>query len=527
MKVKHMIAAFSAFAVMWSSSGGLPFDTLTANAEPTDDNVTEYGYTGEVQTFTAPADGYYKLEAWGAQGGNTAKSHSGGYGGYSTGTVCLTEGTELSVYVGGKGGADAGGWNGGGAGCVGPNAKYSSYYQQQHGRSGGGATDFRISGDTLYHRILVAGGGGGAVQFGRGWANGKWSYQGFGGGAGGGETGGNGGAGTGSGGSGGTQTDGGSGGTGSLTAGNDGAFGIGADSPGTTSDAPGAGGGGGWYGGGSGGSGAAGAASNKASAGGGGSGFAFTGGTPVEDYMVDEKYALTSVSLSNGENQGNGKASVTRLHWDVSFDGNGGTVTRDTDVVYVTGMSDASTYTADYTIPDETADDAGAEWDGHVFMGWNTKADGTGEYANEDIVLTEDTTLYAQWNDAPSFTVTIPAEVTLGDGKYYEVRVEQSSLSEDHVKVYIHGDENGLFKVTQGDDELTYTISGMKKPYYYADPEDETSLDVVDDQEIITREGGEDTGNPDYIRLMFNEPEEVPKYSGRYEGIVTFDIKVN
>ena len=30
----------------------------------------EYKHTGSVQTFTAPVDGVYKLEVWGAQGGD-------------------------------------------------------------------------------------------------------------------------------------------------------------------------------------------------------------------------------------------------------------------------------------------------------------------------------------------------------------------------------------------------------------------------------------------------------------------------
>lgn len=78
--------------------------------------VKDFKYTGNEQTFKAPYTGYYKLEVWGAEGGND--SRQGGKGGYSTGTVYLTADQLLYVYVGqrGKDATDnrGGGWNGGG-----------------------------------------------------------------------------------------------------------------------------------------------------------------------------------------------------------------------------------------------------------------------------------------------------------------------------------------------------------------------------------------------------------------------------
>ena len=56
------------------------------------------------------------MEVWGAAGGKD--EHDGGKGGYSTGTVYLSQDDKLYVYVGGEGLSDAtgigGGWNGGG-----------------------------------------------------------------------------------------------------------------------------------------------------------------------------------------------------------------------------------------------------------------------------------------------------------------------------------------------------------------------------------------------------------------------------
>ena len=68
----------------------------------------EYGYTGSIQTFTAPKDGIYQIEAWGAQGGN-ADSARGGYGAYATGEVYLNQGDTLYIVVGGQNGYNGGG----------------------------------------------------------------------------------------------------------------------------------------------------------------------------------------------------------------------------------------------------------------------------------------------------------------------------------------------------------------------------------------------------------------------------------
>ena len=49
---------------------------------------TAFGYTGGIQTFTAPVSGTYQLTAYGAQGGNSPGRVEGGYGGYAK--HCLT-----------------------------------------------------------------------------------------------------------------------------------------------------------------------------------------------------------------------------------------------------------------------------------------------------------------------------------------------------------------------------------------------------------------------------------------------------
>jgi len=51
--------------------------------------VYNYSYTGAAQTFTAPCEGNYKVELWGAQGANDNAGTSGGKGAYVAGTVTL------------------------------------------------------------------------------------------------------------------------------------------------------------------------------------------------------------------------------------------------------------------------------------------------------------------------------------------------------------------------------------------------------------------------------------------------------
>ena len=140
---------------------------------------TEFNYTGSAQTYTVPKSGYYKLEAWGAQGGTVSynnNSYIGGYGAYATGVAYLHAGTVVNITVGASGSGYAentsnnGPYGSGGGASFGDNNWY--------GGTGGGATDFSIgttysstldnltykSTSAYYNgRIMVASGGGGAV----------------------------------------------------------------------------------------------------------------------------------------------------------------------------------------------------------------------------------------------------------------------------------------------------------------------------------------------------------------------------
>ena len=107
----------------------------------------EYAYTGEVVTTILPP-GRYKLELWGAEGGYRSRASYAGKGGYATGELLLMKPTRLFARVGGSGntGGPTGGFNGGG--------------QRATYNGGGGASDIRLEVDDLFHRVIVAGGGG-------------------------------------------------------------------------------------------------------------------------------------------------------------------------------------------------------------------------------------------------------------------------------------------------------------------------------------------------------------------------------
>ena len=136
--------------------------------------IFDFDYTGSEQTFTASVSGTYRLETWGAQGGN------GGYGGYSVGEIKLSENSNLYIVIGGHGEIGngyfvtdrfrgQGGFNGGGTGGLGQYYKDDTYWAS--GAGGGGATSIqnilledgqlKNYSENISNVIIVAGGGGG------------------------------------------------------------------------------------------------------------------------------------------------------------------------------------------------------------------------------------------------------------------------------------------------------------------------------------------------------------------------------
>lgn len=136
-----------------------------------------FDYTGSSKKFTASETGNYKVELWGAQGGDSYYNdfHSlGGYGAYSVGYIHLDKGDSIYLTVGSQGtsvnykqslgqveymGSD--GYNGGGAAAYWPD-------NSSKGGGGGATTAALTSGllttysNDLDNLLMVAAGGGGS-----------------------------------------------------------------------------------------------------------------------------------------------------------------------------------------------------------------------------------------------------------------------------------------------------------------------------------------------------------------------------
>lgn len=345
--------------------------------------VMNFDYTGSVQTATL-APGTYKLECWGAQGGNcywSSVERPGSLGGYSSGILKITSKTNLFCYVGGAGerrtivSMGGGGFNGGGHAY--------SYTSSNPSGAGGGGSDIRIGTDSLYSRVIVAGGGGGA-----GYDNsGNYGY-------GGGTVGGtqtvnsnserqaNGGS----------QTNGGINKSGYTTSG---AFGVGGNGTQQWTS----GGGGGWYGG-------AGCYCDYA---GGGSGYVYTSST-AKNYpsgcLLNSSYYLTNASTIAGNKSFPSPTGST----ETGHSGNGYVrITKLTDVIYLTHANN-DIMNFDYTGSTQSKTLKPGTYTIECWGGqggsYSSYIGGYGGYSKGTITLTKVTTVYVSVGGAGSSSST-------------------------------------------------------------------------------------------------------------------------
>lgn len=369
-----------------------------------------FSYTGSVQTATLDP-GKYILECWGAQGGSYS-SYSGGAGGYSIGTITLSQRTNLYIYVGGQPatqtstGATSGGFNGGGAGCS------RTYDYSTYGQGGGGASDIRIGQDSFYARVIVAGGGGGSssedsftTKYGGGISGGS-SVSGYGA----------------------TQT----------SAGTNGLFGQGgaATTSGTNYNYGSGGGGGGFYGGGA--CSSYSDSTNYRTYNGGGSGYVYTSNT-ASNYpsgcLLNSSYYLTNAQTISGNQNFQSPTGDT----ETGHVGNGYVkITKLTDTIYLSSNSDVIEF--DYTGAVQSVTlNAGTytlECWGAQGGTYSSYIGGYGGYSKGTITLAKTTTVYVSVGGAGSSSSTTAGfngggtgiSSGRGGGGATDVRIGQNSL---------------------------------------------------------------------------------------------------
>ena len=142
-------------------------------------NSITFNYTGDMSSWTIPSTtNELEVILYGAAGGGNIDDNTdnGGLGGKISATLTVTGGETLYLFTGGKGTdtqdtsnndfANPGGYNGGGNG--GYDNDNVNTIQVRNGSGGGGASDIRIDGSGLEHRVVVAGGGGGSGYAGSG-----------------------------------------------------------------------------------------------------------------------------------------------------------------------------------------------------------------------------------------------------------------------------------------------------------------------------------------------------------------------
>lgn len=130
-------------------------------------------YTGNIQSLKLPK-GTYKLEVWGAQGGNAyvgstiSGTYHGGYGGYSVGTYTTNDEMTFYLIAGGAGISSSTNWDVGYGGGYNGGGRSGRRY----GGSGGGASHIALKTGLLADLVnnqddilIVAGGGGGAEGY--------------------------------------------------------------------------------------------------------------------------------------------------------------------------------------------------------------------------------------------------------------------------------------------------------------------------------------------------------------------------
>ncbi len=157
--------------VLITNKNGDPTEYISQNSLTNEKDIS-FDYTGKEEKISL-LPGKYRLEVWGAQGGNAYSynrdtCYLGGYGGYSDGTIELSEPKDFYINVGQQGSTTEGGYststmayNGGG---IARGSDGEADIAESYG-AGGGATDISLVSGLLkqltdLNNILIVAGAG-------------------------------------------------------------------------------------------------------------------------------------------------------------------------------------------------------------------------------------------------------------------------------------------------------------------------------------------------------------------------------
>ena len=157
MPRRHLAAIATSVLVLTGTATAVPL--LVSGGVAGASTTTQFTTPGCSVYTVPPGRNLIQVDAFGAQGGSTSGSlgASGGLGGHAGGLINVSPGQGLDVCVGGQGSGTTPGINGGGA-------VLNTATMLPAGAPGRGASDVRTGAFGISERVLVAGGGGGAVS---------------------------------------------------------------------------------------------------------------------------------------------------------------------------------------------------------------------------------------------------------------------------------------------------------------------------------------------------------------------------
>ena len=188
----------------------------------------------------------------------------------------------------------------------------------------------------------------------------------------------------------------------------------------------------------------------------------------------------------------------------VTFHGNGGTPS-----------------VSSVTVPKDTAlggQIATAAREDHNFLGWNTAMDGSGSAFTSNTIVTDNITVYAQWQKKQALTIKAAdtEKVYNGEMQYAsETGYESTGLKAGHRITNIKASGSGR---DVQEDGYPITITGSVKVV------NESGVDVTHEY-TITKEPGTLTIKPKEVKITVDNSSKAygsldPKFTGKVEGLV-------